>query len=337
MRRSKIRKTAEFGRADIVEGLILSAKITAAAVIAVSLASLIGLEFPVSAGIVAILSVAPTKRETVKTAAGRFAAFVLALCIAAVCFFIGGVGYGSFFAYLLIFIPCCRFMGWTSAMAMDSVLISHFLSFGVMDLYGVCNEVMLFAIGVSLGIAVNLHLGRSGRIDELKDDMDGQIRHILKRTAERVTDTSLENYDGHCFERLWECVYEAERLAHRNYLNVFHDDESDKKYIGMRREQIVRLTQMYEHCVRVRTSPQTGEAIAGFISRVAEEYAPENDVTGLLVNLRKLKEDMKTYSLPADRDEFEDRAELYALLQSLEDFLNIKKVFFQHVSGDIMD
>ena len=57
------------------EEIITALKITAAAAAACYIADLIGLQFGVSAGIVAILSVLPTKKETVRTAIDRLLAF----------------------------------------------------------------------------------------------------------------------------------------------------------------------------------------------------------------------------------------------------------------------
>ena len=58
-------------------------KISIAAILAILLAKLLHLEFAVSAGIVAILSVQPTKKETLRTALSRFLAFTVALVISA--------------------------------------------------------------------------------------------------------------------------------------------------------------------------------------------------------------------------------------------------------------
>ena len=52
-----------------MKGLLFrSVKIIAAAVLAILVAQALGLDFAVSAGIVAILSVQPTKKETLRTA-----------------------------------------------------------------------------------------------------------------------------------------------------------------------------------------------------------------------------------------------------------------------------
>ena len=56
-------------------------KITLAAVLAILCAQALKLDFAVSAGIVAILSVQPTKKETLRTALSRMLAFAVALVI----------------------------------------------------------------------------------------------------------------------------------------------------------------------------------------------------------------------------------------------------------------
>lgn len=308
--------------------IINTLKIVAAAVVAILLASLLKLDFAVSAGIVAILSVAPTKKETFKTALGRFLAFIFAIAIAFICFNVGGFNVYSFFVYLVVFILICQAFGWLSAMAMDSVLISHFLTLGNMSWGSVCNEVLLFIIGVTLGIIVNLHLHKNvEKIESLKDSLDDQIKHILLRMSERVIDSNLDGYDGSCFEKLWDSLEKAEKVADKNYMNEIKSDETDKTYINMRRNQIAVLYEMYKKCRGLKASPDTAKAISDFLRKVSQEYSRDNTVETLLLELDVLRKSMKEYDLPEDRVEFEDRAKLYAMLQSLKEFLEIKREF----------
>ena len=131
-------------------------KISVAAVLAIICAKALKLDFAVSAGIVAILSVQPTKKETLKTALARLLAFAVALVISIIFFNLLGFTVPVFFIYLAVFILICQWRGWLSAMAMDSVLISHFLTFGKSGLSEIINEVLLFIIGVAFGILVNI-------------------------------------------------------------------------------------------------------------------------------------------------------------------------------------
>ena len=51
----------------------------------------------------------------------------------------------------------------------------------------------------------------------------------------------------------------------------------------------------------------------------------ENDVTDLLEECESICEEFKERPLPQTREEFEDRARLFVLMRSIEDFLEIKK------------
>ena len=91
-------------RSETGRNLLHAVKISSAAVIAVLLARALGLENAVSAGIVAVLSVAFTKKETLETARNRFLAFIAALLICALCFYTIGFSLPGFFVYLVLFI-----------------------------------------------------------------------------------------------------------------------------------------------------------------------------------------------------------------------------------------
>ena len=141
--------------------IINTLKISVAAILAILCAQALKLDFAVSAGIVAILSVQPTKKETLRTALARLLAFAVALVISATLFNLLGFTTPVFFLYLAIFILVCQWRKWISAMAMDSVLISYFLSLGKTGLTEIKNEVLLFILGVSFGILVNLILHKN--------------------------------------------------------------------------------------------------------------------------------------------------------------------------------
>ena len=107
---------------------IKSVKITLAALLSLTLAGELGLQYSSTAGIITILSIQKTKRETVKSAARRGIAFLCALVLAAVSFAILGFTLPAFGVYLLLFTLLCLNMGWTEAITSVSVLVAHFLA-----------------------------------------------------------------------------------------------------------------------------------------------------------------------------------------------------------------
>ena len=311
------------------KNFIHALKVTLTAIVTILIAEEMHLQFSVSAGIVAILSVAFTKRETIKTARDRFAAFTAALVIAALCFYTIGFDLYGFFVYLLLFILLCQFMGWNSAMAMDSVLISHFLTFQNMEPASLSNEVMLFLIGVGGGIIANLFLHKDAYyMKQMREETDELMKHALHRMSLRIMDPDLEGYDGSCFDTLNRTIDEAYALARLNYLNqVSKEDTKDMEYISMRERQADTLYEMYKHIRQIDTVPVTAEILSAFFEKVSEQYSMENTVEDLLKEFEKLNAEMQERPLPAERHEFEDRARLFAIMRGMEEFLKIKKEY----------
>lgn len=321
-----------FMRQTWKKNLLFAIKIVVSACTAICVAQLLNLQFAVSAGIVAILSVALTKKETLKIAMTRFFAFGVALLIAYVCYSLFGFVTGAFLMYLLFFIVICQFMKWNNAMAMDSVLISHFLSFGNMKAEALLNEILLFVIGVGIGIVANLFLRKkTDYMERLKDETDEQIKRALHRMSLRIMDENLADYDGSCFTKLNGSVDEALTVAMENDSNQFGaGGKKDIEYILMRRNQIEVLHDMYQRVSLIHTVPVSAKIIADFFEKVSVEYARDNSVSTLLEDFNRLDMKMKEIPLPVERREFEDRAQLYALMRNMEQFLNIKK---NYVSG----
>ena len=146
--------------------LLTGLKVAGSAAVAITIASLLNLQFSATAGIIAILSLMGTKRETLTVALGRLMAYAAALLIAFVCFLLLGDGLLAFGVYLFVFAALCYACSWGYATAMISVLISHFMGTGGMTWVQVGNESLLFLIGTTCGILTNLHLpgrGAAGR------------------------------------------------------------------------------------------------------------------------------------------------------------------------------
>ncbi|MCR4579219.1 MAG: hypothetical protein K5681_02610 [Treponema sp.] len=304
-------------------------KITAAAILAILTAQLLKLDFAVSAGIVAILSVQPTKKETLRTAIARFLAFAVALIISISLFNLLGFTTQVFFLYLALFILICQLRGWISAMAMDSVLISHFLTFQQSGLQQILNEVLLFVIGVGFGILVNIFLRKkTDYIEELKAQTDDKIKNVLHRMSLRILQPKLPDYDGSCFISLNESLFTAKKQATENYNNQFSKkDTYDSHYLKMRESQTKVLQEMFKCVSKIQTVPQTAPLVADFLEKVSVEYHKDNDVSSLLSELAALRETMKKIALPQTRGEFEDRANLFMLLERMEEFLLLKHNF----------
>lgn len=338
-------------RCSWLEKLTKSLKIALAAVLAMALAQALGLENAVTAGIITILSIQGTKLETLKTAGKRALAFLCALLLAGACYGLLGYTVWAFGVYLFLFVLLCLAMRWQEAIAMDSVLVSHFLVKGCFwPLLG--NEALLFIVGTGFGILVNLHLrSRREQFTRLSDRVDGLIKEILGEMARRlngeygsdgvenaptampqgVPGQPREQEPWQAQEReLLQALRQAEDCAVANYGNTpFSRDTYELDYVRMRQRQAVILQAVHENIRGLSYLPCQARQVAQLLERVRQEYHRYNNVEGLLAQMEELFGDMQTQPLPQSREEFEARAVLYYVLRQMEELLKIKRQFIR--------
>ena len=310
---------------------ITGVKITMAALLAILVADTLQLQFSPTAGIITILSIQKTKKETLKTAGRRGMAFVIALVISFLCFRLVGFHVLAFAIYLFVFSMVCLYFRWMEAIAMDSVLITHFLTERNMNPEILTNEILLFIIGTSFGILANLHLrNKKEEFEILATGVDIEIRGVLKRMAERLLKKDKSDYNGKCLEKLEKEVERAKQSAFQNYNNqLLNASYYEIDYIKMRENQIEVLRHVYESIKMVETIPSQTKKIAHLILRIEEGYHKENTVKDFQKELDALLQQMKTEELPATREEFEARAVLFYILKQLEEFLALKEKFME--------
>lgn len=306
-----------------------AAKITGGAILAIVIAALAGLRYSTSAGIITILTIQNTKRETLQTALGRTLAFGCALVLSAICWNWIGFTIPAFGVYLLLFSFLCLAAGWTAAIAMDSVLITHFLTEKAMTPELIVNEVLLFAIGTGIGILLNLHLHPKAALWKSRmDEADETIRGIILRMAERVRSLDRSNYDGSCFQVLQKQLQEARSLAVANIDNSFPASSGrELDYTEMRMAQSLVLKHIYQSIRMLSYLPDQAEKVGKFLEQTGRQYDSGNDGQQLIAQLHTLLKEMKKEPLPKEREEFESRAVLFYILKQLEGLLLLKQEY----------
>ncbi len=303
-------------------------KIAIAAILSILVANLLSLDFSISAGIVAILTIAPTKKETIKTVVKRLIAFAAALIISFLSFNIFGFTYLAFYIYLLLYLILCKQMNWSSAMAVNSVLVSHFLSIQRMDIDSVTNELLLFCIGALFGVLVNLHLkANDNYMKRMYYEINIQVKKILFRMSQRISNEKLDDYNGSCFIAIRNSIKIASDKAIENKLNRFNDDNHEIEYINLKEQEVHILYDIYKKVSNLNSNLITTECISNFILELSNTYDNDLVIDETLNKFYLLRSDIRETPLPKERNEFEDRAKLYIVLEYLEELLLLKKEF----------
>lgn len=214
---------------------------------------------------------------------------------------------------------------------MDSVLISHFLTEQRFDQQIVQNEMLLFIVGTSFGIFINLPLRkREDEFDRLSRPVDDEIKSIIHRMAVCLKREDRTEYCSDCFARLDDAIQRAKECALRNWNNtILYQSSYELDYIKMRENQSRVLMNIYKSITMINMLPAQIVQVADFFSKIEVQYHRNNDVKELLDTLEKTFLDMKGESLPESREEFEARAVLFYTLKQLDEFLVLKNQFVE--------
>ncbi len=311
------------------EKLAKAVKIAAACMLAILIANLFQLKYYTTAGIITILTIQDTKKQTLQTAIRRALSYLSSVCMAAVLFSLLGYSLWAYGIYIFIFIFLCV-MFWPESMTVASVLVSHFLIEQSMSTQWLYNETMLFLIGTTLGILVNMLLlkQRDQELANLINIADNEMKKILGHMAVKLGDEDSNEYANTCFGCLNKKLEAARNCAARNFNNsVFGTSTFELDYVEMRQKQSMELEDIYRSVGMIEMLPKQAAFVAEYMGRISKEYHRDNDVQGLLDGLKQILKGMEKEEMPKSREEFEARAVLFYILKQLEEFLKLKNEF----------
>lgn len=309
-------------------------KIAAGSTLAIILANALGLQYSPSAGIITLLSIQETKKDTLFMAARRIIAFLIALVAAFICFELLGYTSAAFGVFLLLFVGICMKAGLADAVSMCAVLATHFLIERSMNIYWIANEAMLMFIGAGIGIAFNLFMPSYVRqIKAEQNIIETEIRLILKGVSTYLIDVSKNFQLSYNIKTLEDQIEKALRHAFLEHGNTFQEETIYYiKYMEMRKSQAVVLDQLMGHTRQLKSLPVQAQKIAAFIDIILLSLRESNNAKGLLEQLAELRRGFQAERLPKTRAEFEDRAILIGILLDIEQFLLIKSDFADNLS-----
>lgn len=316
--------------------LINVLKIAVGSCLAIVVAQVFNVQYSASAGIITLLSIQDTKKATVRVAAKRALALILAIGVALLTFSLFGYTPAAFGVYLFFFAGICIAAGLQDGLAMCSVLVTHFLIEKSMSLYWLKNEVLLMVIGAGIGIVMNLYMpGFTTQIRSAQVMIEWEIRLILKGLTTYLADENGDfklNYD---FAAIDARVVTAIRQSIQDNDNMlFYDRRYFIAYMEMRKSQIAVLRQMLEQAEYMRCRPLQSGQVAALIHEILMTLRESNNARGLLARLEETRDHFRNSALPETRQEFEDRAILYGILNSLEQFLKFKEYFAANLTDE---
>lgn len=306
-------------------------KLSLGSSLAIFIAYFFQLQYAMVAGVITLLVVKDTKKETIKGALGKLLGFILCTLYSYLCFNFLGYNLWSFSFYILIIISTCFVLNIRYVIAMCVVISSHYLLQESMSIYWILNETGLFIIGAGIGIIINMFMfSNKEHIYEGQQKLQKQVSLILVEISEMINKPGRDNNIKHNISILSNLIDSSTKAA---YFNINNNLLSDTKYFLDHMEIIKSqrniLNTLYDLVSQLNYLPAQGQIVSNFINKVGNTSFEVNTVNDLLNDLEKMYNDMKTQPLPQDRDEFENRAILFLCLIEMKKYLiNRKKAQF---------
>lgn len=302
-------------------------KLSLGSILAIIIASFFKLQYSTVAGVITLLVVKDTKKETLKGAFGKLFGFVLCTVYSYICFNLFGYNLFAFSLYILIIIGTCFVLNIRYVVAMCVVISSHYLLQSSMSIYWILNETGLFIIGAGIGIIINMYMPSNfHKIYLGQQKLQEQVSLILMNIADIISnpDKNLSFQDN--LDELNKLIKNSTEAA---YENINNNLLSDTKYF-LEHMEIIKsqrdiLNNLYTLVSQLNYVPSQGYIVSEFINKVGNTSFEADTVTNLLSDLDKIYNDMKTQPLPKDREEFENRAILFLCLTELRKYLVNRK------------
>jgi len=297
-------------------------------VIAMYIAFTFELKDATSAGIITILSLQNTRKQSIQLAIKMLSAFLLALLISVILFNFFSYTPFIFGLFLLLFIPLTVRFQVQEGIPISAVLITHLLIEQTIQIPFLLNQLFLMLIGVAIALILNLFMPNlESKFKEKQLFIENLISSILLLMAESLQNQTCSIEENNLFTQLKSTLKEGSTIAHINYNNrIFATNSTHRQYMELREQQLHCLLSMKKHFDRLSITYKQTIIIADFVTKVAHSISDYTLTKNQLNELRKLRESFTTMQLPQDRAEFENRSILYQFLNDIEELLLLESM-----------
>ncbi|HEL1612941.1 TPA: aromatic acid exporter family protein [Streptococcus suis] len=305
-------------------------KLIFATVLAIYLATALGLSYATAAGIIAILSVLDTRKSSFKMARNRLFSTLLALTTAVLTFALFGFGIWTLGIYLALYVPLAYRFNWEAGIAPSTVLVTHLLLEQNISLVFLGNELALFLIGAGLALLFNLYMpSQEKRIESYHDQVEDLLKQILLRFEAFLLNGDGRN-EAELITQLDQTLDEALKVVYLDRHNqLFQQTNYQVHYFEMRAAQNKILRTMAGNINKCLLEGRENVILSSLFERAAQQLSRENSAKELLLDIELFHTTFRERPLPQTREEFETRATLFQLLHDMEAFIRLKVDFYE--------
>ncbi|QAY68125.1 aromatic acid exporter family protein [Paenibacillus protaetiae] len=293
---------------------------TAAGVsISVLIGQLLQLEYFTAAGILTLLCIQKSRKQSIKAAVSRFLACLLGFIISTALFELIGYQPYTILVLLLLFIPLVVALRIQEGLASSLVIMMHVYMNKQMELSFFWNELLIVLIGLGVALVVNWYMPSIDKtLLRYREEADQQIASILHEISNYLMKGATD-WDGRELLQLGDTLNKARALALLNAENhTLHKDDTYITLFDQKRQQLQLLEGMLPMVSRITAQMEQSSRIGGFVERLSLCLREGEPTGGLYEELKEIRQYHKQLPLPESREEFENRANLFGMVNELE-------------------
>ena len=293
-------------------------KMTTGFIAGMLIAKALELPYFYTAGVIAVLSLEPTRKASLESGIIRIIDSLLGLGLATLLFYLFGFHVLVLFIFVSLFIPISFFLKIDRGIVVSLVLVSQI--YLESHLHFSLNALYILLIGVGVAFLLNLYMPKNDHIKKEIALIDQHLNKLIQGIAKQQP-VSFEE-----IEELLSATYNNIQVELEN-INIPLTTKR-LKYVEMRTEQVSILKRVYQILNNVDQIKEK-EIILNFLKEFDNRIGEKNYASPLLNRLNELFLMFKESALPESRDQFENRAQLYYVLLEIDLFLKIKLTYHQ--------
>ena len=300
--------------------------------LAIWLASLLQLEFYVFTAIIVIMCIERTKKQTVETILDKFFACLLSLFLSGTAFEIFGYSPLVFGVFILFFVPILVKLKIQAGFVTSMVVVTHLYTLKAFNLPIIWNELFIIIIGTGIAFLINSIMPSFKKeIETFKDEIEEKFSIIFYEFAAYLRNPE-RKWDGREFFEVDDLIKKAKETAIRDIENhLIKNQKRDYFYLEMREDQFNVLRRMLPVVSSLGQHLQQQDYIADLLEFISQKVSEQDTTHESFKKLEECWELIRKTELPKTREEFEIRANLFYLMHEIENYLQIKRRFYNEM------
>ena len=307
-------------------------KIVIAFGVAIAIASLFQLPGTITTGILAIISVQPTKTDTLFIILKRILSMVIGFVFAILAWEL--LGY-SLLMYVIVGVLFAFFSFMTKLMVgvvPTLVLLGLLVSHGSFEWTVLVQTSMMLLISAVVSAAVTFLYPSNAHkaLEAVAEHTDRLIKESLQLFFDTLSHPNDQTGRQLAYKALDEqgkaLIIEAE-VTNKDFL--FSHDNNLNAYLKMRQSQMNRIRRLFRLVQSIDKATPFADGILVIIQQLIPAIGKADQASPLRAELTALTNDYRQKPLPKTREEFELRAILFQMLFELDYFLSVKIQYHQ--------